>query len=99
MSSLDLNEIYSLTEFQRDAKTHISRLKKSRKPMVLTVNGRAEVVVQDAKSYQELLDALDHTEALAAIEQGLAEAKEGKGIPAREFLEKMRKKHKILAKR
>ncbi len=99
MKALDLNEVYSLTEFQRDAKTHISRLKKSRRPVVLTVNGRAEIVVQDAKSYQELLDALEHLENLAAIQQGLADAKEGKGVPAREFLEKMRKKYKIPAQR
>ncbi len=91
----DLSETHSLTDFQRNAKEHIKRIKKSRRPMVLTVNGRAEVVVQDARSYQELLDLLDQLEAIAAIEKGLEESKQGKGVPAREFLEKMRKKYKI----
>ncbi len=61
----------------------------------MAVDGRAEVVVQDAKSYQELLDLLDQLEAIAAIEKGLEESKQGNGVPALEFLEKMRKKYKI----
>jgi predicted transcriptional regulator len=44
---------------------------------------------------QELLYQLDQLEAIAAIEKGLEESKQGKGVPAREFLEKMRKKYKI----
>lgn len=102
MTTVDLNEVHSLTEFQRNTKEHIRRIKKSRRPMVLTVNGRAEVVVQDAKSYQELLDTLDRLEAITAIKKGLEESKQGEGqgagVPAREFLETMRKKHKISAK-
>lgn len=98
MAGVNLNEVHSLTEFQRNAKKHINRIKKSRCPLVLTVNGRAEVVVQDAKSYQELLDTVDQLEAIAAIEKGLEESRQVEGIPAREFLEKMRRKHKISAK-
>lgn len=98
MAAADLNEVHSLTEFQRNAKEHISRIKKSRRPIVLTVNGRKEAIVQDAKSYQELLDTLEGLEAIAAIDKGLKESKQGKGVPAREFLEKMRRKHKIPAK-
>ena len=98
MVGVDLNEIHSLTEFQRNAKEHIKRIKKNRRPLVLTVNGRAEVVVQDAQSYQELLDAIDQLEAIAAIEKGLEESRGGEGVPAREFLEKMRRKHKISAR-
>jgi PHD/YefM family antitoxin component YafN of YafNO toxin-antitoxin module len=94
----DLTDVHSLAEFQRNAKKHISQIKKSRRPIVLTVNGRAEVVVQDAKSYQELLDTIDQLEAVAAIEKGLEESKQGKGVPARELLEKMRKKYKLQAK-
>ena len=33
-------------------------------PVVLTVNGKAQVVVQDAASYQKLLDYIDEMEAL-----------------------------------
>jgi prevent-host-death family protein len=64
---IDLREVRSVTEFQRNIKDYVGRLKQRRTPLVLTVNGRAELVVQDAESYQEMLDRLEHAEALAAI--------------------------------
>ena len=45
---IDLREIRSITEFQRNIKDYVGRLKQRRTPLVLTVNGRAELVVQDA---------------------------------------------------
>jgi prevent-host-death family protein len=55
---LDTRNIYPLSDFQRNAKEFISRLKESQKPIVLTVNGKAAMVIQDAESYQTLLDEL-----------------------------------------
>ena len=93
MTNLDT---HSLVDFELNVKDHIRRVKKNHRPLVLTVNGRAEVVLQDAKSYQAMVDALEEAEAIAAIEVGLAESRQGKGgVPARAFLEKMRKKYKI----
>ena len=48
---IDLREVRSVTEFQRNIKGYVGRLKKNGTPLVLTVNGRAELVVQDAVSY------------------------------------------------
>ena len=59
-----MEDIYSLTDFQRHAKEHIERLKQTGRPEVLTVNGKAEVIVQDAASYQKLLELIDRIEAL-----------------------------------
>lgn len=92
---IDLNEIHSLTDFQRNTKTHIDRLKETGKPQVLTVNGKAEIVVQDAESYQKLLEDIDRLEAVAAIKLGLEEVRQGKTKPANEVFESMRKTHKI----
>lgn len=36
------DSIYSLTDFQRNARTHLDRLKQSGQPEILTVNGQAE---------------------------------------------------------
>ncbi len=94
---IDLEDIQSLTDFQRDAKKHIQKLKRTGKPQVLTVNGRAEVVIQDAKSYQKLLDLLDQSEAIAAVRDGLEAAKRGEGEPADQVLDRIRTKHKIPA--
>jgi PHD/YefM family antitoxin component YafN of YafNO toxin-antitoxin module len=89
---INLQDIRSLTEFQRNTKQQI---RESRNPMVLTVNGRAEVVVQDAEAYQDLLDRLERAESLLAIRQGIQEFERGEGRPAREALEGLRAKHGI----
>lgn len=92
---INLRNIRSLSDFQRNAKEHIKRLKKTGKPEVLTVNGQAELVVQDAASYQKLLDMLDRLDAIDAIAEGLRQADRGEGIPLEEFDAKMRKKYGI----
>jgi PHD/YefM family antitoxin component YafN of YafNO toxin-antitoxin module len=89
---IDLREIRSVTEFQRNVKEYVGQLRATRSPMVLTVNGRAELVVQNAESYQELLDRLDRAEALAGIRQGMAEFERGEGQPARVALEALKEK-------
>src|ERR1700688_3523038 len=55
---IDLREVRSVTEFQRNIKDYVLRLKKRKTPLVLTVNGRAELVVQDAEGYQQILERL-----------------------------------------
>ena len=52
-------DIGSLTDFSRNAKAHIRRLKRTGRPELLTVNGKAEVVVQNASAYQRLIESLD----------------------------------------
>ena len=90
---IDLREVRSVTEFQRNIKGYVGRLKKKKTPLVLTVNGRAELVVQDAASYQELLDRLDTAEAVAAIRRGLKDADEGRGVPLKTAAARLRAKH------
>src|SRR5438477_7168990 len=92
---IDLTEVHSLTDFQRNARAHIKRHKRSGQPAVLTVNGKAEVIVQDAASYQRLLDAVDRADAIAGINRGLRSMARGKGRPADEVLEAIRRKYKI----
>jgi len=90
---IDLREVRSVTEFQRNIKDYIGKLKEKKTPLVLTVNGRAELIVQDAESYQEMLDRLEHAEAVAAIRRGVEQAARGEGIPLREAEKRLRKKH------
>ncbi|MBM3736774.1 MAG: type II toxin-antitoxin system Phd/YefM family antitoxin [Acidobacteria bacterium] len=90
---IDLREVRSVTEFQRNIKDYVSQLKAKKAPLVLTVNGRAELVVQNAESYQEMLDRLERAETLAAIRRGMEQAERGEGIPLEEAEERLRKKH------
>lgn len=52
-------DIFSLSDFQRRTREHIRRLRETGRPEVLTVNGRAELVVYDAETYQEIADELE----------------------------------------
>jgi PHD/YefM family antitoxin component YafN of YafNO toxin-antitoxin module len=81
---IDLNRVSPLTDFLRNHKAHIAAMKGSGEPDVLTVNGRAEVVVMSAKGFQELLDRLDRAEFEAGVLKGLREVEQGKGIEVRE---------------
>lgn len=53
---IHLDDIHSLTEFARNTKAFAKKLKKTGRPVVLTVNGRVEFVVQEAHEYQHLLN-------------------------------------------
>lgn len=49
---LDLaNDIRSLSDFKRNTVALLDRLRESGHPLVLTINGKAELVVQDAAAY------------------------------------------------
>lgn len=92
---LDARKIYPLSDFQRNARQFIEQLHSSHKPIVLTVNGKAAVIVQDAESYQQLLDELALARSAATIQQAMAEAAAGKDRDAVEALEELRLKHDI----
>ena len=90
---LDLaNDIRSLSDFKRNTVELLDRLRKTGHPLVLTINGKAEVVVQDAGAYQTLLDRV---EAIEGIQRGLADVKAGRTKPARQVFERLRRKHAI----
>jgi prevent-host-death family protein len=89
------DDIESLTAFRRASGDFMKKLKKTKRPMVLTVNGRAAAVVQDAAAYQRLLDIAARADAEEGIRQGLEDAAHGRTRPAREVFETIRRKHAI----
>ncbi len=88
-------DIHSLSSFKRNTLEFIEQMKQTGKPVVLTVNGKAELVVQDAQSYQKLLDSLERLETIAGIKQGLEDVEAGRTISLNEFELQMRKKYGI----
>ena len=91
-----LSNIRSLTDFLRNSKAHIRRLEKTGQPEVLTVNGQAKVVVQDAESYQKLLEAAELAESTAILRRRLEAADRGEpGVAADQVLGKVRKALKM----
>ncbi len=93
--SIVLSNIHSLSDFQRNTRDHLRQLKDSGKPVVLTVNGQAEVVIQSAEAYQKLLDDQEFLENIRSVSRGLEQAKRGEGQPIREFLKALAKEHGI----
>jgi prevent-host-death family protein len=86
-------DIQSLTTFRRCSGDFMKQLKKSKRPMVLTVKGKAAAVVQDAEAYQRLLDIAARADAAEGIRQGLEDAIHGKVRPARQFFAEFEATH------
>ncbi len=79
------NDIDSLSNFKRNTTGYLKELKQSGKPVVLTINGRAELVVQDAASYQRLLEVTERIETIEALRPAIEEMRAGKVEPAESF--------------
>jgi PHD/YefM family antitoxin component YafN of YafNO toxin-antitoxin module len=87
--------IDSLSSFERNTVRFLEQLRETGEPVVLTINGKAELAVQDAKSYQRLLDLAERIETVESIRQGMQELDEGNGISLDEFREHIRRRRNI----
>jgi prevent-host-death family protein len=88
-------DIQSLTTFRRRSGDFIKQLRKSKRPVVLTVKGKAAAIVQDAEAYQRLLDIAARADAEEGIRQGLDDVAHGRTRSAKEVFDEIRRKHGI----
>ena len=88
-------DIQPLTTFRNNSVEFIQQLKTTQRPIILTVNGKPEAVLQDPVAYQRLLDIAAAADATEGIRQGLADVAAGRTRPAQEFFDEFRKKHGI----
>jgi prevent-host-death family protein len=88
-------DIRSMSDFKRNTQEFVEQMEASGRPMVLTVNGKARLVVQDAESYQKLLDAIDESEAIEGIRRGLEDVGCGRTKPVDEAFADIRRRLKI----
>ena len=86
-------DIQALTTFRNNSSAFLRRLKKTKRPVILTVNGKAAAVVQDAAAYQRLLDIAAQADASEGIRQGREDVAKGRTTPAREALKSFRRDH------
>ncbi len=86
-------DIHSLSDFERRTGTFVKRMRGSGHPLVLTINGKAAIVVQDAAAYQELRDRIDELEALSGIKRGLTDVAAGRVTPLKKFEKEFRSRH------
>lgn len=78
-------DIMSLSTFKRDSNKVMRQMKKTKAPVILTVNGKAAIVVQDAESYQGLLDLKERSDVVEVLRARLASLRRKKGRPAEQF--------------
>jgi prevent-host-death family protein len=88
-------DIRSLTDFKRHTNELTKQMKQTGRPLVLTVNGKAEFVVQDAASYQATIEAAERVLIVEGIQRGLEQMERGEGVDAKEFSKAFRARHKI----
>ncbi|WP_373479192.1 type II toxin-antitoxin system Phd/YefM family antitoxin [Geminocystis sp.] len=88
-------DIQSLSTFKRNTNELITQMKQTGNPVILTVNGKAELVVQDAVSYQKLLDSIEHLETIIGIRKGLEDIAKGETQSLNQFIQEMQEKHGI----
>ena len=79
------SDIQPLTTFRRRSSEFLRQIKKSKRPVVLTVNGKAAAVIQDAEAYQRLLDIAARANAREGIRQGVEDARKPRTRPVEEF--------------
>lgn len=85
-------DIDSLSNFKRDTSKFVEQMKETGRPVVLTINGKAELVVQDAESYQRLLNLAERIESLEGLRQSLDDADAGRVRPMRPFVNSLGKR-------
>ncbi len=90
---LSVNDIHPLSEFQRGAKAFVIKLQETKTPMILTVNDKAAVVIQDAQSYQKMMDRIELLESIAGIRKSINEFEQGEGIPLKKAFEQFQEKY------
>jgi PHD/YefM family antitoxin component YafN of YafNO toxin-antitoxin module len=79
-------DIRPLSDFKRNTAKIRDHLRRSQRPVVLTINGKAEMVVQDAEAYQKMQDMFERMEANEGIRKGLVAIEAGRSKPAREVI-------------
>jgi len=90
---LDLEDIQSLSDFQRNAKGSIRHVKTTGRPSVLTVNGHAEVVVQDIKAYQRLCRRAEEAENLYRLRRSVSDYRAGRAYDLNKILDELETRH------
>lgn len=85
-------DIRSVTDLKRHTREILNHVHETGRPVVLTVNGRADAVLIDAKVYEKQLKAMNLARLLSEAE---AEISAGQTRPARAFLDEFKNARKI----
>jgi len=92
MSFSITEDIRSITDLKRNTNSILKQINKTKRPVVLTVNGKAEVVLIDAKEYEKITGAFNLLKLLVPAEEDI---NTGRYKEARSFFKEFRRDKKI----
>jgi len=72
MSLSPSEDIRSVTDLKRNTKAILSQVHRTKRPVVLTVNGKADAVLMDTTTYEKHLKASNMARLLAQAEEDVA---------------------------
>jgi len=85
-------DIRSITDLKRNTNSVLEQIHKTKRPVVLTVNGKAKAVLMDAKEYEKITHALNLLKLLAPAEEDISA---GRYKEARAFFKEFKRDKKI----
>jgi len=83
-------DIQPVTTFRNHSAQIMRHLKETKRPVILTVNGKPVAVIQDAEAYQRLLDIAAQADTAEGIRQGLDHIAKRKSHLVKEMVEAIR---------
>jgi prevent-host-death family protein len=90
-----IKDIQPMTTFRNNSAEFMRHLRETKRPIILTVNGQAAAILQDAESYQRLLDLAAEANAAEGIRQGLEDLANGRTQLAMDVFEEIRAEYDI----
>ena len=85
-------DIRSITDLKRNTNSVLDQIHKTKRPVILTVNGKAEAVLVDAKEYEKITNAFNLLKLLAPAEEDI---KEGRYSDAKDFFQEFKRAKEI----
>jgi prevent-host-death family protein len=91
MSISIIEDIRTLAELQAEPLAVVKHVRQTRRPVIVTTKGKADVVIMDAASYEKRLKLANLSRLLMEAEE---DVRAGRTKPAREFFEELRRDKK-----
>ena len=91
---IKIAQIHPVSDFVRNYKTYLDRIKLTKNSEVLTVNGKPECVLVDAEIYQLMSDAYEEARFVKAVNEGIESMNRGEGKPVEQAFSDLDKKLK-----
>ena len=84
-------DIKSVSELKKNTNDIFEQMHRTGRPIVITVNGKPDVVLMDVEVFEKKLRALNLSVLLAEAE---IDVREGRTRPARDFLAELKREQK-----